>query len=696
MRGNKEKRKFKIGTLKVISVFFVTFFSIYFILVTTVTTKRYTLSAGDIAKYDIKAPREIVDQYSTDLKIKKAQEDVPLQYEKENGVKNTAISNINSFFSSLYDVQGENIDIKQKIDKFKSSANINLNDSDYNYLLTMKQVDMTALQEAISKAVSDMYDNSRIEENNSEDVKKAQQSIESSINSTSFSLVSKQLAINIADFQIKPNFFFDSEKTESLKKEAVKDVQNVVIKKDQIIVKSGEQVTDKDLQIMSKLGLLNNNSLFQWSIYISLGALVILILLLIWFYLFRYHKDIVKNIKNLVLINLLVILSVGISRALGVVSPYMIPFACLPLLLTLLMNYRISLVVSAFSSVFVVASSEFNVEIAILVFLNAIIGVILLQKTQSRNDILFSSVFIVIINVACILSVGILLSNNISEILKKVGFVCVGSILSGVLTLGLLPFLESSFDIVTIFKLLELANPNHPILKKLLMEAPGTYHHSILVANLAELAADSVGANSVLARVGAYYHDVGKIKRPLFFKENQMNTENPHDKITPNLSALIIISHVKDGLELAKEYKLPQSILDIIEQHHGNSLVKYFYVTMKNSSDNPEEVLEEDFRYSGPIPTSKEATIVMLADSVEAAVRAVGSGDNKKIEEMVDCIFEDKFKDGQLSESELNMKEIKKIKEVFLKTLVAMYHKRIEYPKENKKVEIGDNINVTN
>jgi len=304
---------------------------------------------------------------------------------------------------------------------------------------------------------------------------------------------------------------------------------------------------------------------------------------------------------------------------------------------------------------------------------------------QQRNELLYSTLYIAVVSAVLTLSTGILISSNLRDILTKGGITVVGGLLSGIFALGLLPFLEGTFNEVTTLKLLELSNPNNPLLKKLLMKAPGTYHHSMLVANLAEMAAEQVGANAVIVRIASYYHDIGKTERPYFFGENQMGGDNPHVNITPALSTMIIKSHVKDGLELAKKHNLPKIIQDIIAEHHGNTLVKYFYYTMKNNCENPDEIKAEDYMYEGPIPSSKEAGIVMLADSVEASVRSIKKPNKDKINEMVNGIINDKLSSGQLNNCDLTLKDIEKIRECFLTALNGIYHQRVEYPKEKIK-----------
>ena len=252
--------------------------------------------------------------------------------------------------------------------------------------------------------------------------------------------------------------------------------------------------------------------------------------------------------------------------------------------------------------------------------------------------------------------------------------------------IGLLPYFESVFGITSAIRLLELTNPNHPLLRRLLMETPGTYHHSIMVGNLAEAAADAVGADGLLARVGATFHDIGKVKRPIFFVENQLGADNPHDKIAPSLSTLIITAHVKDGLELAKEHKLPPVITSFITEHHGTDLVKYFYHRALETNEGT--VKESDFRYPGPKPQTKETAIVSLADAVEAAVRSLSKPTPGKIEGLVRKIIRDRLDDGQLDESDLTFKDLNKIADAFSKVLIGIFHGRVEYPEKITREEI--------
>ena len=671
-----------------ILIFIFTFIVSYVLIMTSLVTKKYSLSPGEIAKVNIKATKEVIDNKATQSKIKQAEEEVKNQYTQKPEVKKTAMDNLKEFFSKLTSEKELQKDEAEKVAMVRGANDIYISDEEIVSLLKLSLEDLKKLETLVLDIANQVYDGT-ITEGNKEDIKKAQDFISNKLSTSKFSKGIREIAFNIINYQLKPNFFFDKEKTEELKKQAVKNVQPVMIQKNQIIVKEGEPITEAQIDILSDLGLLNDSGL-DFYIYIGLGVFIALIQFIQWFFLNKYFNDTFNDTSKLILISIVNLASLALARTLSIISPYLIPIACAPMLLTLLLNYKISLTISVLNSILISSIVDFNVEITLIAILNGILGAIVIRKMQQRNDILYSALYIAIVNMILTFTMGILLSNNILEVVKKSGFTGIASLISAVLTIGFLPFFESTFDIVTVVKLLELSNPNNPLLKKILMETPGTYHHSILVANLAEVAAEEVGGNPVLVRIAAYYHDAGKTKRPYFFKENQINRENPHDKITPNLSTLIITSHVKDGLEMAKEHNLPKVIQDIIVQHHGTTLVKYFYYMAKNNAENPESIKEEDFRYPGPIPQTKEAGIVMLADGVEAAVRSIKDPTQGKIEEMVNNIIKDKLNDGQLDHCDLTLKDLDRIRKAFLNTLNGIYHRRIEYPTESKKQNKGE------
>ena len=280
--------------------------------------------------------------------------------------------------------------------------------------------------------------------------------------------------------------------------------------------------------------------------------------------------------------------------------------------------------------------------------------------------------------------------NNVL-ILKNCAFIALNGIISSMIALGTLPLFESIFKINTPYGLAELADHNQPLLKRLQFEAPGTYHHSLMVSNLCEAAAEAIGANPILARVGAFYHDIGKLKRPLFFVENQsyFGIENPHTKLNPRLSKMVITAHPKDGVELAKEYGLPPVINNFILQHHGEGLASYFY-NQAVKEEGAENVKEEQFRYTGPKPNSKETAILMIADAVESAVRSLKNPTSEEIEKIIDKIIVERLNDGQLSDSPLTLHDIKVIAATFSRILRGMQHNRIKY-QENIEEELKKN-----
>ncbi len=666
---------------KKIILYIITFIVLYCTLMTGIITRKYDLKVGDIPKSDIKAHREIIDESATEARKKEAEEKVDKQYSLRTDVQKQSEEKIKGFFSSVEKVLAQDKSEEEKA-KLIPRAPFKITDEQANKIASMNAQSTKNLESVCIDGLNKAYE-APIEDGNEQDLKDAKKEYTDFISSSDLSDSEKAIALNFVNV-VEPNFFYDKEKTDELIKETLKQVPPVMIKKNQIVVSEGEPVTAHQLELLGTLGLLSDSA-SAICIYISLGVLVIIVMYLQYGYIHKYYTAINKEFSKIVMISILNVFPVILARLFGMMSNYIIPLACMPMLITLLLNYKISLVFSMLNVILIGGAVGFNPNIIILAILNVVLGGTLLRKMQQRNDILYSSITVAVLSSILTFSVGTLTTNNFMEILADSTFAAAGAILSGILTIGVLPFFESTFDIVTNAKLLELSNPNNPLLKKLLMEAPGTYHHSILVANLAELAAEQVGGNPLLARIGAYYHDVGKTKRPYFFRENQFGKKNPHDRLKPEASSKIIISHVKDGSELAKEYNLPKTIHDFIVTHHGETLVKYFYLTVKNNSENPDEVKEEDFKYPGPKPMSKEQGIVMLADSTEAAVRSINEPTEEKIEKMVNNIIDDKLASGQLDNCDLTLRDISKIKKCFLKALNGIHHERIEYPDDNKK-----------
>lgn len=680
-----------LGDYKRIVVFIITFMIIFATLATSVVTKKYDLRVGEIATTDIKASREVVNTVETEAKKIEAIEKVGKQYSLQTDIQKNSQITLEEFFLNLKEAittkdtesSNGNTTSKLQLEILNEDNPFDLTTSEEMYLLTLNEEQINKMYDVLLNAINDAY-NISINEDSTETLNRAIQIAQDVV----YNNYNDEHIISISDkiinVLVKPNLFYDNEKTEEAQQEAAKNVTPVVYKKNQTIVEEGKPITEAQIQALDELGLLNNSK-FNISLYLALAIMVIIVMYIQNRYLKKYHKDIYNNSSKLIMINIITIMTIVFARVFSIASPYLIPLACTPILLTLLLNYRISLVVSITNIILMAVAVSFNIEIIILAIVSVIVGATFLKKMQQRNDIVYSCIYIAILNGVMTLSISALVTSNLKEILLDTAFILVGSLLSGILSTGLLPFFESMFDIVTNVKLLELSNPNNPLLKKLLMEAPGTYHHSVIVANLAEVATEAVGGNALLARIGAYYHDIGKTKKPYFFKENQLGKENPHDDITPELSKLLIISHVKDGLELAREYKLPKVIQDFIPTHHGKTLVKYFYLTAKNNAENPDDIKEEDYMYPGPKPKTKEQCILMLADSVEAAVRSISNPTKEKIENMVDNIVKDKLSSGQLDDSQLTISDVKKIKKCFLKTLNGIYHERIEYPKDERK-----------
>jgi len=359
--------------------------------------------------------------------------------------------------------------------------------------------------------------------------------------------------------------------------------------------------------------------------------------------------------------------------------PFCIPVCGVSLLVTVLFNdLQLSFLMTVLSGIFAGIIAGGSLALAVLFITGGLFAAVLVYKTRRRSRIITSGLIAGLIQVICLFIIDKFKFYSFT----RYNYLMLNNLFSSIFVVGALPIFEYLFKVVTNISLLELTDFNHPLLKRMVLEAPGTYHHSLIVGNLSEAAAEAVGANPLLARVGAYYHDIGKIDKSEYFSENQLPETSKHEALAPSMSKMIIMNHVKEGVELAKRYKLNPVIRDFITQHHGTSLVFYFYKKAVEGVKTSEDVEEDVFRYPGPKPQTKEAAIVLLADSVEAATRSLTEPIPTKIDEVVHKIINNKFIDGQLDECDLTLKDLEKIADVFIHILGGIYHARIAYPEQ--------------
>lgn len=485
---------------------------------------------------------------------------------------------------------------------------------------------------------------------------------------------------------IVPNLVIDESATDIARRNAQSSIKpyEVTFQKGDKIVFEGEPVTRLKRDALAKAGYnifeLGYRGFIGIFILVSLGTLAFL----------KYMRTFEKKYLEANHLMIAAILALFFALIAALIptgfSPYILPFPAFIIILAIFTNPRIAFIEASILLALLAISMEYNLQFVNAFILINLISMIAIAgvKFSRRFDLIRTGIEIAIASVILVVTIyaleKCLIDIDNSLIVNDAVLVFINGILSGVVALGLLPLLESVFKIITPYGLAELADHNQPLLKRLQFEAPGTYHHSLMVSNLCEAAAEAVGANPILARVGAFYHDIGKLKRPLFFVENQsyFGIENPHTKLNPRLSKMVITAHPKDGFELAKEYGLPPILYNFILQHHGEGLASYFY-TQAIAEEGAENVKEEQFRYTGPKPTMKETAILMIADAVESAVRSLKTPTPEEIEKIIDKIIIERLNDGQLSDSPLTLKDIKTIAATFNRILRGMQHNRIRY-----------------
>lgn len=493
---------------------------------------------------------------------------------------------------------------------------------------------------------------------------------------------------------IVPNLVVDEFATEIARKNAQNSVRpyEVVFQKGDKILFEGEPVTRLKRDALRQAGY--NVYELNWPGLAAIYLIVFIGTFLFLYYMKFFEKEFLQPRYMAVSAFLSILVAfIGVVLPTGF-SPYVIPIPAYLILMVIFTKPRIAFVASVILLSVMTIGYQYNIQFLVTFLLLSILAVVSMSQIRyaERVDVIKNGFNIGIAGLIIVFSIYVLEKCLIEVenvlIVKNCLFILLNGIFSAIIASGLLPLIESMFKIITPYGLAELGDHNQKLLKRLQIDAPGTYHHSLMVSNLCEAAAEAIGADPVLARVGALYHDIGKLKRPLFFVENQSYflIENPHNKFTPRISKMIITAHPKDGIEIAKEYKLPQVIQNFITQHHGEGLASYFY-NQAVKEEGAENVKEEQFRYAGPKPNTKETAILMIADAVESAVRSLKNPTPEEIEGMINKIIVERLNDGQLSDSPLTLKDIKTIASTFSRILRGMQHNRIKY-QENLAEEL--------
>lgn len=661
----------------------------------------YNLQVSQLASETIRATKTVEDTVKTEQEKERAASEVQPVYQFSEEVANNRAALVTSLFDYVIDVKKQTTiandmekqikALRKKIDAFdQEQFAITLTDQQLTLLLKQSEQDLLFAKEQLASQVK-QYLQRAIRK---EQVTASKNEFESTIRQQlEYNGAILPVVVIIGRASIVETEILNEALTDQRIAQAKDAVEPTRILQGQVIVQEGQVIDREVYRQLELLGMLQNHA----SVKPMFGLLLLTVVQMIFFFsVFDKWPTTERKKGNALLATVIIYMLMIVMMKLmsmiegnfDVTIAFMFPTALATMMIRLLANDRIAAVVTvmmaASAGVIFLQSyaSVLQMDMTLYIILGGFASLFFMQRIDRRSSILQVSAIVSVVNVLFIVFYLLMTQSDYSlvEWLFYIGVGTLSGVLSGALTIGLLPFFESAFGVLSTLRLIELSNPNHPLLKKLLIETPGTYHHSVMVANLAEAACEAIGANGLLARVGCYYHDIGKTKRPQFFIENQVANMNPHDVLEPEQSAKIILAHTTDGAALLEQYKMPEEIIDIAKQHHGTSMLKYFTFKAKEQG---KEIDEANFRYPGPKPMTKEAAVISVADSVEAAVRSMKQPTAEKISKLVEMIVADRLADHQFDECDLSIKELKTIQRVMCETLNGIFHSRIEYPKED-------------
>ncbi len=664
-----------IRVIVAVVLFAVTFILLYFSL----APKKYSLEVGQTAIEDIAAQSMIVDSEQTEELKQQAEENVDPVYDDIPGAS-LRVSESVGIIMDIIDGAGEDDSLADIQKEIKDNLDITLETSSVEHILAMSQADRDEMKEKMLAILSEVYQ----DKVSADDLQEKKEYTYQYIDNTWMSQISKIEARNILGKVMIANVQENEEKTLAAKEEARENVETITYVQGSKIVTKGEVITQEKYDLLKSNGLLEGNKTQDLFLYGGIVFFIAVLLLMLALYLYQFEKYIFTQTTKLFMILCQIVIYLALANLIIRFNAYLIPISMLAVTLSLVLKPKLALIINIFAVMLVAFSIKAEATFIIIMLSSGVLSAIFMKRIITQSGIYKYSLIIGVINAFILLVSDIILYNISINTAINCGYIILASIVAGFGSVGLVYLWEWLFNIPTSIRMLDIASLNHPLVKKLMQFAPGTYQHSLNVSGLAEAAAEEISADVLLAKAGGLFHDIGKLDDPSYFCENQQPDKNPHDKLRPSQSAQILKKHVSNGVALAKKYKLPKLIQEIIQTHQGTSIMEYFYHKEKNNQDN---VDTQTYRYDGPKPVMKEAAIVMLADSCEAAVKSIPRPTEAQIYDMVQKIFYMKQSDGQLSESELTFSELNKIKKIFVRNLNAMYHERIQYPHQDDDIE---------
>lgn len=654
--------------------------------------------AGSVAERDVYASRGVSfdDPVATEDAESRARDAAGEVYGSDEGVPERRTQAARSFFAGVREIRASEAPDGEKATRIAESAPFYLPGNASRLLVSVEDRQVDDAERYVVENLEELYRSTTVADDEVPERPAAVVPLSEGrerLSEAARQDASGELGVVVETVSrgfLQPNYVVDRAATEEARDRSAAGVEPVrgEIQRGERVVARGEVVDEGDLSRLEALGVVADQN--PWTAFLGTALVVGTEMWITLYFLERFGKRILKGkvALRVVLAALLLILFTVLARVCVFfgLPAYLIPLPGLSLLGTILLGPRLMFLMVVISSVNlgIIAGNDFFVTAALLLTSGFAIYVVL-RHVGARTELLWAGLLVAAVSGVVALAVGLIGGGGLREVLFQGGLGLANGLLSLMLAMVLLPLLENAFNVLTPMKLLELSDPGSPLLQKLLRGAPGTFSHSMQVGNLAENAAERIGADALLARVGAYYHDIGKLEHPGYFIENQISKANPHATLTPTLSAKIIKRHVKDGLLIGRQWNLPDEILDLIGQHHGTTRIEYFYRkalenSLKGGLVGPEVVREGDFRYPGPKPRTKEAGILMIADSVEATVKSLEKPTPKRIEDIVNGTIKHKLDDGQFDECQLTMQEIHASGEAIREALIGFLGPRIEYP----------------